>query len=63
MKTKLKQFLCGIARHKFRSTDVDCQYNVEDDTFTVTQTCCRCGKQFSFTAPSENFGLLNKGGK
>lgn len=56
--TKIKQFLCGLfTNHRFNSFDTDCHYNKEEKTFTITETCCRCGKKFSFTAPEKNFGL------
>lgn len=54
---KIRQFLCEITQHKFKSVDKHCYYNANDDTFTITETCCRCGKQFSFTASSECFGI------
>lgn len=54
IKTKIKQLLCC---HKFKSTDTDCKYNKTYDTYKITETCYKCGKKFSFTAPSKNFGL------
>lgn len=57
MKNKLKQFLCGLAHHKFKDTDTKCQYDSEKDEYTITETCCRCGKKFSFSAPAKKFGL------
>lgn len=63
MKTKIKQLLCGITQHQFKSVDTDSKYDNEKDTITITETCCRCGKQFSFTAPSRCFGLTSERGK
>ena len=54
---KLKQFLCGLTNHKFKSNDTDCKYDDVNKTCTITETCCKCGKKFSFTAPSKNFGM------
>ena len=54
IKTKLKQLFCF---HKFKSNDTDCKYSATYDTYTITETCYKCGKKFSFTAPSKNFGL------
>ena len=55
---KIKQFLCGIfINHSFRSSDTKSIYNDETHTFTITETCCKCGKQFSFTTHEKNFGL------
>ena len=57
MKQKIKQFLCGLRQHKFQSVDTDCKINDKNNTVTITETCCRCGKQFSFTTDKKNFGL------
>ncbi len=53
---KIKQFLCGLTGHKFNN-NTDCKYDEENKTYTITETCYKCGKKFSFTAPSKNFGL------
>lgn len=59
-KLKLKQLLCGLTlRHSFKSGDTVCEYDDENKTCTVTETCYRCGKKFSFTAPSRKFGILD----
>jgi hypothetical protein len=57
MINKIKQFLCGLTNHKFKSNDTDCKYDDANKTCTITETCCKCGKKFSFTAPSKNFGM------
>lgn len=58
MRIKLKQTLCGIfTGHRLNDTDRECKYNEKDKTFTITETCCKCGKKFSFTVPEKNFGL------
>lgn len=55
---KAKQFLCGLfTGHCLKDTDRKCEYNEEDKTFTITETCCRCGKKFSFTEHEKKFGL------
>lgn len=56
--SKIIQFLCGLAgNHKFKSNDTDCQYDDANETYTITETCCKCGKKFSFTTLSKNFGI------
>lgn len=58
MNDRIKQFLCGLfTSHRLNDTDRECKYNDKDKTFTITETCCKCGKKFSFTAPERNFGL------
>lgn len=57
MTNKLKQFLCGLTNHKFKSSDTDCKYDDVNKICAITETCCRCGKKFSFTTPSKNFGM------
>ena len=32
-------------------------YDDVNNTYTITETCCKCGKQFSFTTSAENFGI------
>lgn len=58
---KLKQFLCGLTGHKFKSGDTYCKYDEIDCTFTIMETCCRCGKKYSFIAPEEDFGFPYNG--
>ena len=60
MKLKIKQFICGLFNHKFNNIDTDCKWDEKEDTYTITEICCRCGKRFSFTAPAKNFGLRIK---
>jgi len=57
MTDKIKQFLCGLTHHKFKSVDTDCKYDGVTKTYTITETCYNCGKKFSFTAPSKNFRM------
>lgn len=54
---QIKQFLCGSTNHRFNNSDTDCKYDAVNKTCTITEICCRCGKKFSFTAPSKNFGI------
>lgn len=56
-RTKLKQSLCGLTNHYFLSNDTECKYDKTNKTYTITETCCKCGKKYSFTAPAKNFGL------
>jgi hypothetical protein len=55
--SRIKQFLCGITYHKFLSKDTESKYDPKNKTITITETCCKCGKKFSFTAPAKNFGI------
>ena len=55
---RLKQFLCGIfINHSFRSGEMQSDYNHSTHEITITETCCICGKKFSFTAHESKFGL------
>ncbi len=56
--TKIKQFLCGIlTHHRFRDGEMERNYNSDTHEITITETCCRCGKKFFFTAHESKFGL------
>lgn len=58
MKNKLKQFLCGIRTgHVLSDLDRECKYDETDETFIIKETCCKCGKKFSFKAHKSKFGL------
>lgn len=51
---RIKCFLTGGC--KFRdATMLKC--NDKTKTVTVTETCCKCGKQYSFTATYKQFGI------
>lgn len=55
---KIKQFLCGLfTHHSFSSVDTKGEYDNENNMFTITETCMRCGKVFQFTASGKTFGL------
>lgn len=56
---KLKQFICGLTNHYFLSNDTECKHDETNNTYTITitETCCKCGKKYSFTVPAKNFGL------
>lgn len=55
---KMKQFLCGVfTNHKFMDRDTESKYNSDTCEITITATCCRCGKKFSFTEHESKFGL------
>lgn len=58
MSKKWKQRLCGFigSGHGFRNSDTKSIYNEKDYTITIIETCYKCGKTFSFTAPMRNFG-------
>lgn len=55
---KIKQFLCGLfTNHCFLGDDTKLKWNRETDEYTITETCKRCGKNYSFTTPAKKFGL------
>ena len=47
-------FLTG--GHKFKSP-AESKCNDKEKTCTITETCCKCGKQFSFTGTYKQFGI------
>lgn len=53
----LKQFLCGIfTQHSFKA-GTESSYNPITCEYTIIETCCRCGKKFSFTVHESKIGL------
>ncbi len=57
MRIKIKRFICGIFGHCFGEIPTESYYNAETHEITITETCRKCGKQFSFTAHEKYFGL------
>lgn len=54
----MKRIACFLTGgHKFKDRDTECRYDNGIKLYTITETCCKCGKKFSFSAPSKNFGL------
>lgn len=49
---KILQTLC---QHRFQALHTRSYYDPITDTVIITETCIKCGKQFSFHAPFENF--------
>lgn len=41
---------------KFKAT-AQSEYNEKSKEITITETCCKCGKKYSFTTDIKNFGL------
>ena len=39
---------------KFKSGTTQCRID-KNDMVHITETCCKCGKQYSFFAPYKNF--------
>lgn len=39
---------------KFKAGTTNCHID-ENNIVTITETCCRCGKQYSFSAPYSAF--------
>ena len=39
---------------KFKGGTTQCHLN-DNDVVTITETCCKCGKQYSFSAPYKAF--------
>lgn len=52
---KVMCFLTG--GHKFKSSDTESKCNDKEKTCTITETCCKCGKQFAFTGTYKQFGI------
>lgn len=44
----INQILCRLGFHKYKQVDTVCHYDIETEMYTITETCCRCGKQSSF---------------
>lgn len=42
---------------KFKSNETQSEYNKQTKEVTITETCCKCGKKYSFTTTIKNFGL------
>ena len=40
---------------KFKGGTTDCHID-ENDIVTITETCCKCGKIYSFSVPYSAFG-------
>lgn len=57
MKVSVKRIKCLLTGGcKFRdATTFKCDDKTK--TVTVTETCCKCGKQYSFTATYKQFGI------
>lgn len=52
----IKQFLCGLfLHHSLKDTDRIVEYNERNHTVKITERCCRCGKEYSFTAEERLF--------
>lgn len=48
-------FLTG--GHKFKSGDTQCHCDDDKKICIITETCFKCGKQFSFSATYKQFGM------
>lgn len=58
MKVSVKRIKCFLTGGcKFRSTDTVAKCDNKTKTVTITETCCKCGKQYSFTATYKQFGM------
>ena len=49
---KIRQALC---RHRFYAPNTLSYYDSRTDTCTITETCIKCGKRFSFRYPMKTF--------
>lgn len=54
---RIKQFLCGILGHKFKTCDPKREYDRATKLYTITDVCCHCGKRFSFKTLMKNFEI------
>lgn len=54
IKWKLKEIKKLLCRHRFIPGTTDVKWNEDTQTHTITETCCKCGKRFSFTTPYLN---------
>lgn len=52
---KICCFLTG--GHKFQAGTTEIECDDDNKTCKVTETCCKCGKKFSFTATYKQFGM------
>lgn len=52
---KVMCFLTG--GHKFKSSDTESKCNDKEKTCTITETCYKCGKRFSFTGTYKQFDI------
>ena len=43
--------------HKFKSGETKSELDDKKKVCTITETCCKCGKEFSFTATYKQFGI------
>lgn len=53
----IKQFLCKLAGHCYKSNDAECKYDKATKLYAVTETCSRCGKQHSFKTLTKKYGI------
>lgn len=52
---RIKCFLTGGCKFKSGTTVSEC--NDKEKTCTITETCCKCGKKYSFTGTYKQFGI------
>lgn len=57
IKYRLHETRQKLCCHRFRSIDTRVHYDQKHGTITITETCVKCGKRFSFTATEKAFGL------
>lgn len=53
----IKQFLCKLAGHCYKSNDAERRYDKATKLYAVTETCCRCGKQKTFSMLTKNYSI------
>lgn len=53
-KWKFREIKKHFCRHQFIPGTTDVKWNEDEQTHTITETCCKCGKRFSFTTPHLN---------
>lgn len=55
---KMNRITCFLTGgHKFKSGDTQCHCDDDKKICIITETCFKCGKQFSFSATYKQFGM------
>ena len=56
----MNRILCFlIGGCKFKSSDTQCHCDDKKKEVTITETCYKCGRKYSFTATYKQFGMLD----
>lgn len=56
----MNRILCFLTGGcKFKSSDTQCHCDDKKKEVTITETCYKCGRKYSFTATYKQFGMLD----